>query len=117
MSIETTDRFVVVTDIVVWELGHLVSEGVPLVVVESQGVFFKTKPLLKVQHILSDHGWRQRILTVDPSGKVVSPPRNIIPLEHFTLASPLSIGDDPLSVDLRGIIPVALERNDSDWEV
>ena len=54
-------------------------------------------------------------MTVDPSSDVVGPTRNIVSFKHFALASPFGVWQHPFSVDLRSIVPVALERNDSDW--
>lgn len=56
-------------------------------------------------------------MTVDPCSKVVSPSGDVLSLDHFTVSSPLGIWQNPLSVDLCGIKPVTLERNNSYWEV
>jgi hypothetical protein len=56
-------------------------------------------------------------LTVDPSSDVVGPSGNVLSLDHFALSSPLSVWENPLSVDLSSIEPVTFERYNSDWEV
>ena len=118
MSVESTQSLVASLALIVsWVLLKLVAEGVPLIVMESDRTLSKLESLDKVEHILSNYCRRHRVLIVDPGGEIVCPFRHIRSIEHSALLCPLGVWNDPLPVNLGGIIPVTLKSGDSDREL
>jgi hypothetical protein len=76
----------------------LVSKCVPLVPVQGEGIFVKSKSILNINCVLEDVIWVNWVLTVDPHRYVVSPVRYILSVNHFSLLSPLSVWKNPISV-------------------
>jgi len=103
--------------IVLREWNLLVSKSVPLVPMQSKRIFIKPQSILNVDGVLKNIVWVNWVLAVYPCCDVVRPLRNIFPVNHGPLLSPLSIWKDPVSINACGIVPVSLKWNDSQREI
>ena len=87
---------------------------VPVVDVDSKGVFIKLKPIGDFYYIvvifMTWKEWGQ------PRSQVVGPCRSIVSLVESAILDPVSIRKNPLSVKVSSVIPIALKRLQDYWE-